>query len=191
MLNLSQRLILGCLLLVCLTAGLAAAAHRALVAAGQGYLSFAFIVLSLLVAAATIFFVLLPIHTLARDAHRIAQGNLEHRVEWNSRDDFGAIAGDLARIATRLRDSPTLSLRPSANAATRRAAPAPGQPEARASASAKASGSSPARSAPSAVTTAASKDTERARSTTVRASEVTGIPPSSMTSSPTNGPVCR
>jgi hypothetical protein len=29
---------------------------------------------------------------LARDAHRIAQGNLEHRVEWSSRDSFGVIA---------------------------------------------------------------------------------------------------
>ena len=41
---------------------------------------------------------------LARDAHKIAQGNLEHRVEWSSRDDFGVIAGELNRIAVRLRD---------------------------------------------------------------------------------------
>jgi NtrC-family two-component system sensor histidine kinase KinB len=41
---------------------------------------------------------------LARDAHRIAQGNLEHRVEWSSRDSFGVIAGELNRIAVRLRE---------------------------------------------------------------------------------------
>ena len=41
---------------------------------------------------------------LARDAHRIAQGDLEHRVEWHSRDGFGQIAGELGRIAIRLRE---------------------------------------------------------------------------------------
>ena len=35
---------------------------------------------------------------------RIAQGNLEHRVEWSSRDSFGVIAGELNRIAVRLRE---------------------------------------------------------------------------------------
>jgi signal transduction histidine kinase len=56
------------------------------------------------VAAATIFFVLRPIQGLARDAHRIAQGNLEHRVDWSSRDSFGVIASELNRIAVRLRE---------------------------------------------------------------------------------------
>ena len=41
---------------------------------------------------------------LARDARRIAQGNVEHRVEWSSRDDFGVIAGELNRLAVRLRE---------------------------------------------------------------------------------------
>jgi signal transduction histidine kinase len=41
---------------------------------------------------------------LARDAQRIAQGNLEHRIEWHSRDSFGVIAGELSRIAVRLRE---------------------------------------------------------------------------------------
>ncbi|MGA8631989.1 MAG: ATP-binding protein, partial [Terracidiphilus sp.] len=45
-----------------------------------------------------------PLRMLARDAHRIAQGNLEHRVEWHSRDGFGQIAGELGRIAIRLRE---------------------------------------------------------------------------------------
>jgi NtrC-family two-component system sensor histidine kinase KinB len=104
MLNLFQRLILGCVALVCLTVVLAAAAHGALAAAGHSSLGYLIVALSCLVAAATIFFVMRPIHMLARDAHRIAQGNLEHRVEWSSRDDFGVIASELSRIAGRLRE---------------------------------------------------------------------------------------
>jgi NtrC-family two-component system sensor histidine kinase KinB len=104
MLNLTQRLILGCVLLACLTAGLVVATHRALAAAGQLNLGYAFLVAALLIMAATIYFVLSPIRTLARDAHRIAQGNLEHRVEWSSRDDFGVLASELSRIAVRLRE---------------------------------------------------------------------------------------
>ncbi len=104
MLNLTQRLILGCVLLACLTVGLVAMAHRALAASGQLHLGYAVAVAASLVAAATIYVVLKPIDTLAGDAHRIAQGNLEHRVEWSSRDSFGVIASELSRIAVRLRD---------------------------------------------------------------------------------------
>ena len=104
MLNLSQRLVIGCVLLACLTAGLVAVTHRALAAAGQSTLAYGFIVAALLVEIATVYFVLSPIRTLARDAHRIAQGNLEHRVEWSSRDDFGVLASELSRIAVRLRE---------------------------------------------------------------------------------------
>jgi signal transduction histidine kinase len=85
-------------------AGLVTATHRALSAAGQTTIAYALLGASILVAAATIFFVLRPIRTLASDAHRIAQGNLEHRVEWSSRDDFGVIASELSRIAVRLRE---------------------------------------------------------------------------------------
>jgi two-component system, NtrC family, sensor histidine kinase KinB len=104
MLNLSQRLILGCVTLACLTAGLVAATHRALASSGQSDLAYVILFAAFLVAAATIYSVLRPVHILARDAHRIAQGNLEHRVEWSSRDDFGVIAGELSRIASRLRE---------------------------------------------------------------------------------------
>jgi nitrogen fixation/metabolism regulation signal transduction histidine kinase len=104
MLNLTQRLILGCVLLGCLTVGLVVATHKALVAAAQLHLAYAVIAAVVVVAAATLFFVLRPIHMLARDAQRIAQGNLEHRVEWSSRDSFGVIAGELSRIAVRLRE---------------------------------------------------------------------------------------
>ena len=47
---------------------------------------------------------LLPVRSLARDTRKIAQGNLEHRVEWSSRDSFGAVAAELNRIAVRLRE---------------------------------------------------------------------------------------
>jgi len=104
MLNLTQRLILGCVLLACLTAGLVIATHSALAAAGQSRLAYLFVAAAVLVELGTVYFVLRPIHMLARDAHRIAQGNLEHRVEWSSRDDFGVIAGELNRIAVRLRE---------------------------------------------------------------------------------------
>ncbi|MGC9222718.1 MAG: ATP-binding protein [Terracidiphilus sp.] len=102
--NLTQRLILGCVLLGLLTAVLAIVAHRALAAAGLTHLAYAFAVAALLVAAATILSVLLPIRKLARDAQRIAQGNLEHRAEWSSKDSFGLIASELNRIAVSLRE---------------------------------------------------------------------------------------
>ncbi len=104
MLNLSQRLILGCLILACLLAGLVGATHRALAAAGQSTMAFAVLGVAIVTALGTIYFVLSPIKNLARDAHRIAQGNLEHRVEWSSRDSFGVLAGELSRIAIRLRE---------------------------------------------------------------------------------------
>jgi NtrC-family two-component system sensor histidine kinase KinB len=104
MLNLAQRLILGAVLLAGLTLGLVVAAHRALLAAGETKLAWAFVVAAVLVAAATIYFVLAPIRQVARDAHKIAQGNLEYRTGWKSRDDFGVIAAELNRVAVRLRD---------------------------------------------------------------------------------------
>ena len=104
MLNLSQRLILGCVLLACLTAGLVAVTHRAVAAAGQSGTAYLFMLAAFVVELGTIYFVLRPLHQVARDAHRIAQGNLEHRVEWNSRDDFGIIASELNRLAIRLRE---------------------------------------------------------------------------------------
>jgi NtrC-family two-component system sensor histidine kinase KinB len=48
--------------------------------------------------------VLLPMRALARDTQRIAQGDLEHRTDQTGRDSFGVIAGELNRIAVRLRD---------------------------------------------------------------------------------------
>jgi two-component system, NtrC family, sensor histidine kinase KinB len=104
MLNLTQRLIFGCVLLACLMAGLVALTHRALAAAGQSGWTYGLLAAALLVEIGTVFSILRPIRIVARDAHRIAQGNLEHRVEWSGRDDFGIIAGELNRIAVRLRE---------------------------------------------------------------------------------------
>lgn len=104
MLNLTQRLILGCALLGCLLVWLVVATHTALAGAGQLHFAYAVIATAVVVAACTVFFVLRPLNMLARDAQRIAQGNLEHRVEWHSRDSFGLIAGELGRIAIRLRE---------------------------------------------------------------------------------------
>ena len=83
---------------------LAAVARTALAPGGRLDFVYAVALASVLVTAATIYFVLKPIRTLAKDAHRIAQGNLEHRVEWSSHDSFGGIASDLSRIALRLRE---------------------------------------------------------------------------------------
>jgi PAS domain S-box-containing protein len=75
-----------------------------LAAAGQANLAYAVSAAALLIGAATIHFVLRPIHSVARDAKKIAQGNLEQRVAWSSRDDFGLIAVELNRLAVRLRE---------------------------------------------------------------------------------------
>ncbi len=104
MLNLTQRLILGCVLLGCLVVGLVAFTHRALAASGQLGFAFLIIAIALLVELGTVFFVLRPLNMLARDAHRIAQGNLDHSIEWHSKDSFGQIASELGRIAIRLRE---------------------------------------------------------------------------------------
>lgn len=104
MLNLTQRLILGCVVLAALTVGLALTARGALAAGGAGHIAVVFAIAAVLVCIASIAAVLAPIRMLARDIKRIAEGNLEHRVEWNSRDDFGIIASELNRIAVRLRD---------------------------------------------------------------------------------------
>jgi signal transduction histidine kinase/HAMP domain-containing protein len=104
MLNLSQRLILGCVLLATFTVGLAISARHALMASGEWRLGLVLIAASVVVCVGTVVLVLRPIHLLARDAKSIAQGNLEHRVDWNSHDDFGIIASELNRIAVRLRD---------------------------------------------------------------------------------------
>jgi len=102
--NLTQRLILGCVLMVGLIAWLVAATHHALAVAGQLRFALLCVAAAVVVAVVTVLFVLRPIRILARDARRIAEGNLKHRVEWSSRDSFGVIAAELNHIAVRLRE---------------------------------------------------------------------------------------
>lgn len=104
MLNLSQRLILGCVVVAALGVSLVAITHGALAAAGQLHLAVALLITLILIEAATVALVLHPIRMLARDTKKIAGGNLEHRVEWGGHDSFGIIAAELNRIAVRLRD---------------------------------------------------------------------------------------
>jgi signal transduction histidine kinase len=104
MLNVSQRLIFGCAVIAGITVTLAVVSHRAMVAAGQSSLGILLPFIAVLAAVGTVVAVLRPIRMLARDARRIAQGNLEHRAEWISRDSFGIIAAELNRLAVRLRD---------------------------------------------------------------------------------------
>ena len=104
MLNLSQRLILGCALIAALGITLVVATRTALAASGQLHFAIAILISLILVEIATVMLVLHPIRVLANDAKKISGGNLEHRVEWGSRDNFGIIAAELNRIAVRLRD---------------------------------------------------------------------------------------
>ncbi len=104
MLNFTQRLILSCVIVAALTAGLVMVTHKALAAAGQTGLAYLFVAALVVVGAGTVFFILRPIRMLARAARAIAQGNLERRVEWMSHDSFGVIASELNRIAVRLRE---------------------------------------------------------------------------------------
>lgn len=104
MLNLTQRLILGCLILAGLTVWLGVAAHGLLSAAGHGDLAVALPVSAVAVAILTIVLVWLPIRALASDARRIAQGNAEHRSSIASGDTFGRLAADLNRMAVQLRE---------------------------------------------------------------------------------------
>ena len=102
--NLTQRMILGCVALAGLTIWLGIATHQPMAAAGHPILSIALPIAAVAVAIATILLVLQPIRSLARDTKRIAEGNLEHRTDWASRDSLGRIAAELNRVAVRLRD---------------------------------------------------------------------------------------
>ena len=104
MLNLTQRLMVGFAALTALMLALVLMARGALSGAGLDSMVLLLAATFALVAAATVAFVLRPIHSLARDARRIAQGDLDHRVEWSSRDDFGIIASELNRLGGRLRE---------------------------------------------------------------------------------------
>ena len=56
------------------------------------------------ISAVMLILVITPLRHTARVARRIGQGDLHQRVEWRSKDDLGAIATELNRLAIRLRD---------------------------------------------------------------------------------------
>ncbi len=113
MLNLTQRLTVGCTLLVVISLALAVWVHRELVPAGaaRGNAPLILWLLSgsvILVATATLVFVLRPIQQLSRDVRRISSGDFAHRTEWGSagtrNDSFGTIASEMNRLAVQLRE---------------------------------------------------------------------------------------
>jgi signal transduction histidine kinase len=56
------------------------------------------------ISAVMLILVITPLRRTAKVARRIGQGDLHQRVEWRSKDDLGAIATELNRLAIRLRD---------------------------------------------------------------------------------------
>ncbi|WP_263358258.1 sensor histidine kinase [Acidicapsa ligni] len=116
MLNLTQRLTLGCTLLVALSLTLAVWVHRELapIGAAAGHTTKSLLILwtlsgcAILVAVGTLLLVLLPIQRLSKDIRRIASGDLAHRTEWGRQgtggDSFGVIANEMNRLAVRLRE---------------------------------------------------------------------------------------
>ena len=104
MLNLTQRLMVGCAAVAGLMVWLGLLAYKPLGAAGHADLAVALPVAVVLAAVGMAVAVLALVRALERDTRRMAQGDLEHRTVLKGRDSFGAIAADLNRIAVRLRD---------------------------------------------------------------------------------------
>lgn len=116
MLNLTQRLTIGCTVLVALSLVLAVWVHRELVRLGAalGHAPRGLTTLwllsgtAILVATLTLVLVLRPIQQVSKDIRRIASGDLAHRSEWGignqGRDSFGRIANEMNRLAVRLRE---------------------------------------------------------------------------------------
>jgi two-component system, NtrC family, sensor histidine kinase KinB len=115
LLNLTQRLTLGCVLLVGLSLTLAVWVHRELAPAGaHGHTTRSLLILWLLsgativVAAGTLILVLRPIQQVSKDIRRIASGDLAHRTDWGigvkGHDSFGIIANEMNRLAVLLRE---------------------------------------------------------------------------------------
>jgi signal transduction histidine kinase len=129
MLSLNQRLSIGLLFLLALLLGLGLylrgsifrmatqSASPSSSRASEAYLaeqdrlehrSDAVIILTLaaggLGAILTLYSVAYPLRKTAQSARRMGQGDLQHRVEWRSRDDLGIIATELNRMSVRLRE---------------------------------------------------------------------------------------
>jgi signal transduction histidine kinase/HAMP domain-containing protein len=72
--------------------------HRLIAACGLS------IAAATIISTVMLILVIAPLRHTARVARRIGQGDLHQRVEWRSKDDLGAIATELNRLAIRLRD---------------------------------------------------------------------------------------
>jgi signal transduction histidine kinase len=72
--------------------------HRLIAACGLS------IAAATVISTVMLILVIAPLRHTARVARRIGQGDLHQRVEWRSKDDLGAIATELNRLAIRLRD---------------------------------------------------------------------------------------
>ena len=133
MLSLYQRLVLGCCLLLVLILGITLTVRHSLrrIAAtdavsaaisrsetsGNGVAgSRAMIIrhtltavelcalLGVVVTPLIVYWIVLPLRVVARGAQRIGQGDFQARIELRSRDDLGAIATEINRLAVRIRD---------------------------------------------------------------------------------------
>jgi signal transduction histidine kinase/HAMP domain-containing protein len=82
----------------------AAARHRDVLMQRAAVRSAFWLVIAIAIFAVMIPSVLLPIRSVARGARAIAQGDLHQRIEYRARDDLGAIAIEINRMAVRLRD---------------------------------------------------------------------------------------
>ncbi len=60
--------------------------------------------LALILAPLTVYAVMVPLREVAESARRIGKGDPQARIEWRSRDDLGAIATEVNRLAVRIRD---------------------------------------------------------------------------------------
>lgn len=103
MLSLYQRLVLGCLLLLAIVIAMVLLGTSAHVRHLQTALVVCAIA-ALIIAPLTVWSVISPLRSVARSAQRIAKGDLQARIDWRSRDDLGAIATEVNRMAVRLRD---------------------------------------------------------------------------------------
>jgi signal transduction histidine kinase len=110
-LTLYQRLALSYLLLLGLLLGLGLHGSSLLRRAAQdGFarqaiaLTAVAVLFGALVSAGCLWSVVRPLRRAASSARRIGQGELQHRVEWRSRDHLGAIATEINRMAVLIRD---------------------------------------------------------------------------------------
>ena len=104
MFNLTQRLILGCVVLAGLTLGLVVLTHRALAAAGESGLGYVFAFASLVIAAATIYLVLWPIHSMAKDVKEDRPGQPGTPRDMEQPRRLWPDCRELNRLAVRLRE---------------------------------------------------------------------------------------